>query len=512
MRILMKLLFCTFLIYFLINPSFGQTSLKEIDLQRGPYAVGFQHYLASDSTRTYARIYDYTNRTIPRPISISMWYPSDQKITAEKPLSILNYFEILKEEEEWENLPNELILNWFTYTNTPENQEHLTEKSSAYPNINFAEGQFPVIVYAPSFQASSIENFELCEFLASHGYLVISSTSRGSENRWFSTNSLKELETQARDIEFLMKEVAKFPSDSEKIALMSFSFGGLSSVITQMRNANVKAVVSLDGTERYQYSLLSNAPFFELAKFDVPYLHMAQKDIPEKVLEEDKINPELNTSFIFYDRISKSKAYQLKFHMLSHSYFSTLGVLFENRDQRQDKSDAEIMKSYKLASKYTLNFFNAYLKNDQAALAFVEKSPSTNGIESELLSHKSKNPEAHVFTFQDFNELASAQNYENLDALVDSLLIQNPSLKLPEGNLNTLGLQLVFNSTAPSRGISVFLLATKIYPGSSNLFDSLGEAYLYTGNRDMAIQSFEKSLTLNSQNQNAIDRLDQLRR
>jgi len=54
------------------------------------------------------------------------------------------------------------------------------------------------------------------------------------------------------------------------------------------------------------------------------------------------------------------------------------------------------------------------------------------------------------------------------------------------------------------------LLATKLYPNSANLFDSLAEGYLYVGNKSKAIESFEKSLELNSQNQNAIDRLKQL--
>ncbi len=508
----MKLLMLTFIIYFLVNPSFGQTSLEEIDLNRGEYNVGFQHYITSDSTRTYSSLYGLTNQTIPRPIFISIWYPSNQSIAKKQPLSILNYFEILKEEEEWENLPNEQILNWFSYTNTPQNQRHLSEQSTAYANIEFAEDKFPVIVYAPSFQASSIENFELFEYLASNGFIVISSTSRGSDNRWFGNNSLKEIETQARDLEFLMKEAAKFPADPNKIALMSFSFGGLSSVIAQMRNRNFKAIVSLDGTERYQYSLLKKSPFFDLDKFDVPYLHMAQKDIPQKVLLEDNINQELNTKFILYDSITESKAYQLKFNNLTHSYFSTLGVLFEKRDKRQDKSDFEIMESYKWLSKYTLNFFKAFLKNDSTAIRFVENDPTDNGVNNALLSYRAKMPEQKIFTFQDFNDLAALRKYENLSGIYDSIMNQNPSFTLPEGNLNTLGLQLVFDPNTSNQGIRVFLFAIKIFPTSSNLFDSLAEGYLFVGNRELAIENFEKSLELNSQNQNAIDRLDQLRR
>ncbi|MEP5912326.1 MAG: prolyl oligopeptidase family serine peptidase, partial [Flavobacteriaceae bacterium] len=429
----------TVLIIFVIvqvNQISGQTSLDKIDLVHGKYTVGFQHYTTADSTRTYRRVNDFTNHRIARPIPISVWHPSSQKMNDKKQLEVLDYLQILKEEEEWEYLPNGQILNWFYYANSTENQKHLKEKTKAYHSeAPFANGKFPVIVYAPSFQASSIENFALCEYLASHGYIVISSPSRGTTTRWFSNNYAKEIETQARDVEFLLKEIAKFPiADAEKIAAMGFSFGGLSNMLAQMRNKNIKAVVSLDGTERYQYSLLEKSPFFHKENIDVPYIHMAQKDIPLKVLEEDNINAELNTRFDLFDSITKSKVYRLKFQNLTHSYFSTLGVLFEKRDKRQDKSDSEIMESYKWLSTYTLNFLGAFLKNDIKALRFMENNPLDNGVKIGLLAHRIKLPERSAFTFRGFNDLAANQNYENLFELYDSTLKEHPSLKLPEGN------------------------------------------------------------------------------
>src|SRR5690606_16121557 len=147
----------------------------------GKYNVGFRHYTTADSTRTYSRIFDYTNKKIVRPIPVSIWYPSEQNVVNSEPLRVLDYLEMLKEEEEWEHLPNEQILNWFYYSNTPANQKHLVEQTTAYTKAEFAKGKFPVIVYAPSYPASSIENFALCEYLASHGFVVVSGPSRGTE-------------------------------------------------------------------------------------------------------------------------------------------------------------------------------------------------------------------------------------------------------------------------------------------------------------------------------------------
>ena len=508
---IMRLGVLLIIMLFYSNVVDGQTSLNEIDLNNGKYKVGFRHYTVYDSTRTYSRIYDYTNKKVARPIPISIWYPSEQNIGNKKQLKILDYFEILKEEEEWEHLPNEQILNWFYYSNTSANQKHLVEKTTAYKKSKFAKGKFSVIIYAPSYQASSIENFALCEYLASHGYVVISSPSRGAQTRWFSNNNAMEMETQARDVEFLIKEVGKVPTvDYDKIAIMGFSFGGLSNIIVQNRNDNVKAIVSLDGTERYQYTLLNESPFFDAEKIDIPYIHLAQKDIPEKVLKEDSIDAKLNVKFELYDSISKSKAYQLKFHNLTHSYFSTLGILFAKRDKRQDKSDSEIMESYKWVSIYTLNFLNAVLENDDKALKFIENKPSDNGVINGLITQRIKQPESDAFTFQDFNDLASSQNYKNLSQLYNTTVKKYHSFKIPEGILNTLGLQLVFNPNTSEQGINVLLFATNLYPNSANLFDSLAEGYLFIGNKEKAIENFKKSLKLNTQNQNAINRLKQL--
>ncbi len=503
----------TFSLLFFINAvlCFGQVSLERLALKNGEFDVGFRHYVAADSTRTYQRIYDWNNQDVFRPIPVSIWYPSQSAPTKAEQLKVLDYLEILKEEEEWEHLPNEQILNWFYYPNTPANQKHLSEKTKAFPNAKALDQKFPVVIYAPSYQASSIENFALCAFLASHGYVVIASPSRGTENRFLEGGTEKDMETQARDIEFLIKEIAKYSNaDPGKIATMGFSFGGLSNVLAQMRNASIKAIVSLDGSVKYQYPTLRKSPFYNIAKVDVPFIHFAQKDIPKKVLIEDKIDSTLDYKFDFYDGLTNSRAYRFKFNRLTHSYFSTLGVLFQARDPRQDKSDSEIMKSYALMSEYTLHFLNGFLKSDKKALLNLEKSNADDGQSAAVISKKSKLPADRLMSFEDFNEKARQENYQNLAQLYGAVVSKQSSFKPEEGKMNNLSLQLLYNPTTSSQGVAVLSFATKLYPESANLFDSLAEAYLFVRNEKHAIVNFKKSLQLNPENKNASDRLEEL--
>ncbi|MGB3145277.1 MAG: prolyl oligopeptidase family serine peptidase [Maribacter sp.] len=509
----MRTLILVTLVLFQVSIVKGQTSLKEINLKKGAYSVGFKHYTIIDSTRTYRIHNDYNNQFINRPIPISLWYPARLDNKKAKQLTVLDYLEVLKEEEEWKDLPNVFLLDWFPYLwNTSENQTHLIEKATAFSNSIFLEGKFPVIVYAPSYQASSIENFALFEYLASNGFVVISSPSRGTDTRWLEGGTTKDMETQSRDVEFLLKEMHKYENiDFDRIALMGFSFGGLANTITVMKNRYISALVSLDGAERYNYAVLEKSSYFNLDRLKIPYVHFAQKEIPEEVLISDKIPEELNYKFQLYDSIKYSNAYSYKFHNLTHSYFSSFGVLFANRDKRQDKSDFEIMTSYKLLSEHTLQFLNATLKNDKNAKTFIENSPDKNGISETLISGKMKKLLAKEFDYKDFNDLALNQDYQGLIPLYKKTVSIHPNLELEEGMLNMLGLRLSFNPSMKDQGVNILLLALHIYPNSANLYDSLAEAYLYNKDSENAIANFKKSLELNPENQNAIDKLKKLK-
>jgi tetratricopeptide (TPR) repeat protein len=50
----------------------------------------------------------------------------------------------------------------------------------------------------------------------------------------------------------------------------------------------------------------------------------------------------------------------------------------------------------------------------------------------------------------------------------------------------------------------------RVYPQSSNPYDSLGEAYMDDGNKPQAIANYQKSLQLNPKNLNAVKMLQKL--
>ncbi len=79
------------------------------------------------------------------------------------------------------------------------------------------------------------------------------------------------------------------------------------------------------------------------------------------------------------------------------------------------------------------------------------------------------------------------------------------------GTLNTLGYQQLMRKDTAS-AIRVFAMNVAEFPKDANAYDSLGEAYMAAGQRKMAIQNYEKSLTLNPDNSNAQEQLKTLRK
>ena len=77
----MRVTFFLVLLFAQINFSSAQVSIKQLELKYGKYIVGFDHYTTFDSSRTYNRIYDWTNEFISRPIPVSIWYPSDKNVS-----------------------------------------------------------------------------------------------------------------------------------------------------------------------------------------------------------------------------------------------------------------------------------------------------------------------------------------------------------------------------------------------------------------------------------------------
>lgn len=79
-----------------------------------------------------------------------------------------------------------------------------------------------------------------------------------------------------------------------------------------------------------------------------------------------------------------------------------------------------------------------------------------------------------------------------------------------ESQLNALGYRLLQDGKT-ELAIGIFVLNVSEHPESANVYDSLGEAYAAAGEKELAIQNYQKSLALDPGNDNARRMLETLR-
>jgi tetratricopeptide (TPR) repeat protein len=81
--------------------------------------------------------------------------------------------------------------------------------------------------------------------------------------------------------------------------------------------------------------------------------------------------------------------------------------------------------------------------------------------------------------------------------------------KIQEGDMNSLGYDLL-QANKVAEAIEIFKINVEAYPYSGNCYDSLGEAYLKKGEKQLAIDNYKKSIELDPTNEAGKKVLEQL--
>jgi Amidohydrolase family/Tetratricopeptide repeat len=121
----------------------------------------------------------------------------------------------------------------------------------------------------------------------------------------------------------------------------------------------------------------------------------------------------------------------------------------------------------------------------------------------EALASSKSIAEALLKTIQQQNVDTAIKQYRELKST------QAAAYDFGEGELNGVGYQLLQMKRFKD-AIRVLELNVEAYPLSANVYDSLGEAYMDDGDKELAIKNYKKSLELNPDNTNAAENLKKL--
>jgi dienelactone hydrolase len=478
----------------------------------GPHAVGFRVVQQYDYSRAYKRGVDAEGkpetRERARPIQTLIWYPAEPDKNA-RGMLYGGYLDLLATEEDL-TLDDaqrakkvKSVLEKFGLLDNYERER--VQVTKAFRDARPKPGRFPVVVYAPSFSAPAFENADLCEYLASHGYIVVSSPDMGAHSRGM-TPDLEGIETQVGDIEFLIGYLQKVPeADSSRIAVVGYSWGGISNVFARIKDDRISAVVSLDGTIRYAPDRIKEAKFVSPNKFTAPFLFLASLNDSLEQLNRFKVD----TTYNFLNELKYSDFYLVNFAGMEHQDFSSFFIRFRKDADFKEYTAAEICESHGWMARYVLEFLNAYLRNDTAALQFLKNEPAKNSVPRHLLAIDSRDALHPAPNVGDFARELAKQGFDKAAQIYEQAKKQDAAFTLDQAEVNNWGYELL-GSGKVQEAIAVFKLNVTIYPDRWNVYDSLAEAQATAGDKESAIANYKKSLQLNGGNANARERLKKL--
>lgn len=155
-----------------------------------------------------------------------------------------------------------------------------------------------------------------------------------------------------------------------------------------------------------------------------------------------------------------------------------------------------------------------FVRRDSAAKYNFVRSSETNPaafgtIEIQVAGNTFPAKRITAETLVPYELLIAGKQEEALDGYRKVKHANAASAAIAEQRLNGLGYGLLQAKKLPE-AIVMFKLNVEFYPESWNTYDSLGEAYMKNGDKDLAIANYKKSVALNPKNSNGAEMLKKL--
>ncbi len=469
--------------------------------QQGHYHVGLRVVEQYDHARVFRTKIDDLGRVatgdLTRPLQTLVWYPTNEENG--KRVTVADYLTLRQPETSFgRKSPSAGLVEWFV-----EGVPHASGTATqAFLDTTPAEGRFPVVIYAPSFSAFSWENLDLCEYLASFGYVVIASPGMGVEHD--STHDIAGIDAQAEDISFLIGWAGTLANtDASAVGVVGFSWGGISNVFAAAHDSRINALVCLDGSVRYFPGFVQQADVHP-DEISVPLLYFEGRGSLEgqEQLEsrfKNAVGPSVLNEWTHGDLITAEMIGMIhpEFNSLSERSERYWQADFVNRKETDiTREDGAV--GYSWVERYTREFLDAYLKHDVASLAFLKKTSDANGAPKHVLNVTFRSATPLPYSFSDFRKAIASEGFRHVGEVYATERVKAPAFSLSADTAADWAFRLL-NESHPEEAIDVMQFAITLQP-NSRAYGSLGQIYEKTGQKILAIEAFKKALSLDPGN------------
>ncbi len=471
---------------------FAETPAIWGDLEPGSYAVGFRTIEQYDHSRLFRPKHDYFGRPLngerARPVQICFWYPAEK--TTELPLMVYGeyafpypeddrFFDFLSAIQDREIRLLHRLLN----NNRSAVLDVLSVRVGAIRDAPAHAGSFPLIIYSSELGSGVSENSIMCEYLASHGFMVAATHSVGMTDLGPSL-SQRGLETVIRDMEYIIAIRRDIPHvNVDKLGIMGSGSGGLAALLMQMRNSDVDAVASFDGLY-ISGSHLEHArqnPYYDIRRMTSPLLQIYSGEME-------------SVDFSLVESFEYSNRYSLKFNGLNHSDLTSYGRLASTILRIEDQPSETDGAGYENVCAYAFDFFNAHLNEDHDSRQFIDDLDRKKEIEDGFIEYRFQPANELPPTRAQFINIIREDGVKKAAELYEKFK-DSGQVFFEENVFNAIGYQLLQTGNFDD-AIRIFKMNTDAYPLSANTWDSLAEACEANGQTELAIKYLKKALEI----------------
>lgn len=346
-----------FLFLWILISGVSQAQMPFSALKKGKYEVGFRTYVEYDTTRP--AIFEQIEKNKGRIMQLNVWYPS--KNTKAKTLNFNEYVQLSGREINPQSPDKPSFLNdYYDWTLKEGANPKALDKFKtaginmwARQNAPFFTSNSPVVLLIHG----KVADFSfLGEFLASHGFVAVHTSSKGYAQAEIDVNLLG-MDTQVTDYEFAVTSLStKINADFSNVSVV-----GVQSAVAYTFRNSVQAVISFDGGIGSQWgaSLLTRTKHYQLVNIKTSLLHLFNPRDPYTHLSALK-------TYIHCDRTL------IGLKHMEHAHFWAWGAL--DRLIPNALGTTRPGQSYEAALQLTLDFLNKHQKGSStnSSLAWVK--------------------------------------------------------------------------------------------------------------------------------------------
>lgn len=445
------------------------------NLAFGTYAVGFRTVEATDWTRPSLNL--ETVATAGREMKLHIWYPaaaSNKQVLQYKDYLALGLPAVDKSQTGVKKFfmrsvaelsgDSSLFLSMFP--------QLMNAPMRAKSDIKPAAGKFPFIIYPDQPHLQSI----LCEYLASHGYIVLSPVIKGPYSHSMEYN-LRGIESAVEDLQFTVGYARQQFRTERHFAVMGLGFNATNVLALQMRNSDVKAMISLEGgiTTGFENGLLQRSPFYDVERClaSMLIIHAPHPDVDPAFTYKYKYAPRI------YQRYQQS----------SEFYFLNFGIwerVLKNIFPKANKGNT--WESFEIAATSVKHFLQWQLgENHKAKEALTQNKPGF--VETTMMDASPLPPSP--------DELVSMIRQKGITT-VEALYKERKrtdTQPFPFTHFFMVAQSLIQASQFNELKSWAFLYADS-YPQSAIPYTLLGHAFLETNEQEKAKKWYQQALSL----------------